>query len=152
MSPYLTVKDADKAIEFYKAAFDATEIFRLTDAKSGTVSHAELLINGSHIMLADENPAWGKKSPLSLRGTAVSFSMMVENADTAAERASAAGAIIEMPPADMFYGFRSAGISDPFGHKWMLQHQIENVTHEEMQKRWDAILASGDTGCPNSEK
>jgi len=152
MSPYLTVKDANKAIDFYKAAFGATEIFRLTDAGSGAVGHAELMVNGSHIMLADENPAWGNKSPLSLGGTAVSFSLMVENADAAAERASAAGATVEMPPTDMFYGFRSASISDPFGHKWMLQHQIETVSPEEMQKRWDAMLASGNTGCPNADK
>lgn len=152
MSPYLTVKDASKAIEFYKTAFGATEIFRLTDARTGAVGHAELMVNGSHIMLADENPAWGNKSPLSLGGTAVSFSLMVENADAAAERARAVGATVEMPPTDMFYGFRSAGISDPFGHKWMLQHQIENVSHEEMQKRWDAMLVSGNTGCPNTDK
>lgn len=152
MSPYLTVKDTNEAIEFYKVAFGATEIFRITDARTGAVGHAELMVNGSHIMLADENPAWGNKSPLSLGGTAVSFSLMVENADAAAERARAAGATVEMPPTDMFYGFRSAGISDPFGHKWMLQHQIENLSREEMQKRWDALLASGDTGCPNSDK
>lgn len=152
MSPYLIVNDANKAIEFYKAAFSATEIFRLTDAKTGAVGHAELMVNGSHIMLADENPAWGNKSPLSLGGTAVTFSLMVENADAATERARAAGATIQMPPTDMFYGFRSAGISDPFGHKWMLQHPIENVSHEEMQKRWDAMLASGGTGCPDADK
>jgi len=147
MSPYLTVKDASTAIEFYKTAFGATEIFRLTDAITGAIVHAELMINGSHIMLADENPAWGNKSPLSLNGTAVSFSLMVENADAAAERARAAGATVEMPPTDMFYGFRSAAISDPFGHKWMLQHQIENVSHEEMQKRWDTMPTSDNTGC-----
>lgn len=152
MSPYLTVKDASKAIEFYTAAFGATEIFRLTDARTGAIGHAELVVNGSHIMLADENPAWGNKSPLGLGGTTVSFSLMVGNADAAAERASAAGATVEMPPTDMFYGFRSAGISDPFGHKWMLQHRIENVSQEEMQKRWDAMVASGDTGCPNSDR
>lgn len=152
MSPYFTVRDASKAIEFYKAAFGATEIFRLTDARTGVVGHAELMINGSHFMLADENPAWGNKSPLSLGGTAVGFSLIVENADAATERARTAGATVEMPPTDMFYGFRSAGISDPFGHKWMLQHQIENVSHEEMQKRWEAMLASGSTGCPNTDK
>lgn len=152
MSPYLTVKDANKAIEFYKAAFGATEIFRLADGKSGAVSHAELMVNGSHIMLADENPAWGNKSPQSFGGTAVSFSLMVENADVATERASAAGATIEMPPTDMFYGFRSAGIIDPFGHKWMLQHQIKNVAPDEMQKRWNAMVNSGDISCPNTDK
>jgi hypothetical protein len=77
---------------------------------------------------------------------------MVENADVATERASAAGATIEMPPTDMFYGFRSAGIIDPFGHKWMLQHQIKNVAPDEMQKRWNAMVNSGDISCPNTDK
>lgn len=152
MSPYLTVKDAKKAIEFYQTAFGATELYRLTDANTGSIAHAEIMINGSHLMLADENPAWGNKSPLSLGGTAVSFSLMVENSDVATERAVAAGAIVEMPPTDMFYGFRSAAITDPFGHKWMLQHQIETVLPEEMQKRWDAMVASGDTGCSNANQ
>lgn len=152
MSPYLTVKSASKAIEFYQAAFGATELFRLADASTGIVGHAEIMINGIHIMLADENPAWGNKSPQSLGGTAVTFSLMVENADTATERAKGAGATVAMPPTDMFYGFRSALISDPFGHKWMLQHEIEKVPPEEMQKRWDAMVASGDAGCTNADK
>jgi PhnB protein len=152
MSPYLTVKDASKAIEFYKAAFGATEILRLTDASTGIIGHAEIMVNGSHFMLSDENPTWGNKSPLSLGGTAVTFSLMVENADTAVERARAAGATVEMPPTDMFYGCRSAAISDPFGHKWMLQHEIEKVAPDELQNRWDAMLASGDTDCKNTNK
>jgi len=143
MSPYLTVKDANKAIEFYQAAFGATELYRLTDASTGTIGHAEILINGSHIMLADENLAWGNKSPLTLGGTSVKLCLMVESTDASVERARAAGAIVEMPPSDMFYGFRCAAICDPFGHKWMLQHEIEKVSPEEMQKRWDAMVASG---------
>lgn len=152
MSPYLTVKDASRAIEFYQAAFGATEIFRLTDAASGTIGHAEIIINGSHFMLSDENPGWGNKSPLSLGGTAVTFSLMVENTDVAVERARVAGATVEMPPSNMFYGFRSAAISDPFGHRWMLQHEFEKVSPDEMQKRWDVMQASGDTGCANTDK
>ncbi len=146
-SPYLTVKDADKAIAFYEAAFGATELYRLTDASAGTIGHAEIMINGSHFMLADENPAWGNKSPLTLGGTAVKLCLMVENTDAALARASAAGATVEMPPTDMFYGFRCAALIDPFGHKWMLQHEIEKVSPEEMQKRWDAMVAAGKTGC-----
>jgi PhnB protein len=152
MSPYLTVKDASKAIEFYQAAFGATELYRLTDASTRTIGHAEIMINGSHLMLSDENPAWGNKSPLSLGGTSVKLCLMVEDTDAAVERASAAGATIEMPPTDMFYGFRCAALSDPFGHKWMLQHEIEKVLPEEMQQRWDAMVASGDTGCTNTNK
>ena len=152
MSPYLTVKDATKAIQFYQAAFGATELYRLTDASTGGIGHAEISINSCHFMLSDENPAWGNKSPLTLGGTPVKLCLMVENTDAAVERASAAGATVEMPPADMFYGFRCAAISDPFGHKWMLQHEIEKVSPEEMQKRWNAMVASGETGCKSTNR
>jgi PhnB protein len=139
LSPYLSVRDAAQAIDFYKAAFGAVERFRLTDKKSGKVVHAELLIQGSLIMLAEENPQWGNKSPGTLGGTPVTFSLIVKNADTAFDRAVAAGATVLMPLADQFYGFRSCSVSDPFGHQWMLQHEIEKVSPEEMQKRWDAM-------------
>lgn len=147
MSPYLTVKGASRAIEFYKAAFGATELYRLSDPSTGSVGHAEIMLNGSHIMLSDENPAWGNKSPETLNGTPVKLCLMVENTDAAVERAVAAGATVQMPPADMFYGFRSAAIRDPFGHQWMIQHEIEKVSPEEMQTRWAAMLSSG-AECP----
>ncbi len=150
MSPYLTVKGASKAIEFYKAAFGATELFRLSDPSTGSVGHAEIMLHGSHLMLSDENLEWGNKSPQTLAGTPVKLCLMVEDTDAAVERARAAGAIVERPPADMFYGFRCAAIRDPFGHQWMIQHEIEKVSPEEMQKRWAAMLASG-TGCSNSK-
>ena len=150
MSPYLTVKGASKAIEFYKAAFGATELYRLSDPSTGSVGHAEIVVNGSHLMLADENPAWGNKSPQTLNGTPVKLCLMVENTDTAVERARDAGATVEMPPTDMFYGFRCGSIRDPFGHQWMIQHEIEKVSPEDMQTRWAAMLASG-AGCPGSE-
>ena len=152
MSPYLTVKDASKAIEFYQAAFGATELYRLTDPSTGAIGHAEIMINGSHLMLADENPAWGNKSPLTLGGTAVKLCLMVKNTDAAAERARAAGATIELPPCDMFYGFRCAAISDPFGHQWMLQHELEKVSPEVMQTRWNAMASSGPAGCNDANK
>ncbi len=152
MSPSLTVKDAAKAIAFYQAAFGATELYRLMDASTGTIGHAELMINGSHLMIADENPAWGNKSPLTLGGTAVKLCLMVENTDAAVARASAAGATVEMPPGDMFYGFRCAALRDPFGHQWLIQHQIEKVEPAEMQKRWNAMVRMGDTGCKANEQ
>ncbi|MCI0541520.1 MAG: VOC family protein [Verrucomicrobiales bacterium] len=145
-SPYLTVKDAAQAIVFYQSAFGATELYRLTDANTGTIGHAEIMINGSHFMLSDENLAWGNKSPQTLDGTAVKLCLMVENTDTATARASAAGATVEMPPCDMFYGFRCAALRDPFGHKWMIQHEIEKVAPDEMQRRWAAMIKSG-AGC-----
>ena len=139
VSPYLTVSDAAKAIAFYEAAFGAAERYRLSDA-SGKVGHAELMIHGSVVMLSDENPKWNK-SPETLGGTPVKFVLMVDNADAAVERATAAGATVVMPPMDMFYGFRCGSLKDPFGHEWMVQHRIESVSPEEMQKRWDAMGA-----------
>ncbi len=151
MSPYLTVKGAARAIEFYTAAFGATELYRLSDPATGAVGHAEIMLNGSHLMLSDENPAWGNKSPLILGGTPVKLCLMVPNTDAAVDRASAAGATVEMPPTDMFYGFRCASIRDPFGHQWMIQHEIEKVSPENMQTRWAAMLASG-AECPGNKE
>ena len=148
LSPYLSVNDAAQAIVFYKAAFGATERYRLTDKKTGKVVHAELLIDGGLIMLAEENPQWSNKSPATLGGTAVTFCVMVKNTDAAFDRAVAAGATVLMPVADQFYGFRSCSVRDPFGHQWMLQHELEKVSPGEMQKRWDA-MSSGE--CPGTE-
>ena len=150
-SPYLSVRDAAQAIAFYKAAFGAIERFRLTDKKTGKVGHAELLIQGGLVMLSEENPQWGNKAPPTLGGTPITFCVMVENADAALARAVAAGATVLMPASDQFYGFRSASVSDPFGHQWMLQHQREKVSPEEMQKRWDSMTGEcsgggGDAG------
>jgi len=138
-SPYITVHDASKAIAFYNAAFGATERFRLADESSGKIGHAELDLQGSLLKLSDENPAWNK-SPQTLGGTPVKFCLMVENADAAIEKAVAAGATPLMPASDQFYGFRSGSVRDPFGHEWMLQHEIEKVSPEEMQKRWNDML------------
>ncbi len=138
-SPYLSVQNADRAIDFYKAAFDAVELMRLTDKTTGKIGHAELMIHGSLVMLSEENAQWGNKSPDTLGGTPVTFCLIVEDADAAFERAVAAGATVLMPVADQFYGFRSGSLSDPFGHQWMLQHEIEKLSPEEMQKRWDAM-------------
>ena len=146
LSPYLSVSDAAQAIAFYKTAFGAVERYRLSDKKTGKVVHAELLIEGGLIMLAEENPQWGNKSPATLGGTAVTFCVMVKNTDAAFDRAVAAGATVIMPVADQFYGFRSCSVSDPFGHQWMLQHELEKVAPEEMQKRWDAMARE----CPGT--
>ncbi len=144
LSPHLSVSDSRQAIAFYQAAFDAKELYHLSDPESGRVGHAEIILsNGAHLMLVDENPAWHNTSPLTLGGTTFKLCLMVENADTAVARAVAAGATVEMPPCDMFYGFRCASIRDPFGHQWLIQHEIENVTPAEMQRRWDDMAKSG---------
>jgi len=139
LSSYLTVHDGAQAIAFYQAAFGATERFRLIDPSNGKVGHAELTLQGNLVMLSDEYPEWGRASPKTLGGTPVSFCLLVDNADAAVERAVAAGATVKMPVEDQFYGFRSGTVIDPFGHEWMLQHVIEKVDPEEMQRRWDAM-------------
>jgi PhnB protein len=146
-SPYLTVRNAEQAIEFYKAAFDATERIRLTNPADGTINHAELLIHGNLIMISEESPQWGTKSPLALSGTPVAFCLIVPNADIAFDRAIAAGATVHMPLSDHFYGFRSGSVLDPSGHQWMLQHEIEKLSPSELQSRWNTMMA----GCGTSE-
>ncbi|QYM78458.1 VOC family protein [Horticoccus luteus] len=146
-SPYLSVRDAARALDFYVAAFGATERFRLLIPHTQTVGHAELLINGQLVMLAEENPQWGNKSPSTLGGSPATFCLFVPNADAALERAVAAGATVRSPTADQFYGFRSACVTDPFGYTWMLQHQIENVSPAEMQQRWMAMSSGSAEGC-----
>jgi PhnB protein len=137
--PYLAVRDAAKAIAFYQQAFDASELYRLIDPESGKIGHAELLINGTMFMLADEYPVHNK-TPQTLGGTTVKLTLMVEDVDAIVDRASAAGATVVMPPSDQFYGHRSASVRDPFGHEWMFQKEIEKVAPEEMQRRWDAMV------------
>lgn len=139
--PAFAVSNAAKAIEFYKQAFGATELYRLVDPQSGKVGHAELMLNGHLIMLSDEYPTHNK-TPQTLGGTTVKFALMVEDVDAAAARASAAGATVTMPPSDQFYGHRSAQVRDPFGHEWMLQREVEKVSPDEMQRRWNAMAKS----------
>lgn len=136
---YLGVKDAAKAIAFYQAAFGAKEVYRLTDSASGQIGHAELELNGSMIMLSDEFPGFNT-TPHALGGTPVKFCLMVENADAAFDRAVAAGAEVLRPVTDEFYGYRCGTLRDPFGHEWMVQHEIEKVSPTEMQKRWDDMV------------
>jgi uncharacterized glyoxalase superfamily protein PhnB len=138
LSPAIAVHDAPAAIEFYKAVFGASERYRLVDPTSGMVVHAELLLGESVLMLCEEMPEWNK-TPQTLGGTTVRFSLHVADADETLARAIAAGATETMPASDQFYGFRSGNIRDPFGHEWMIQHPIERVSPEEMQKRWAAM-------------
>jgi PhnB protein len=137
--PALAVHDGAKAIKFYQQAFEATELYRLIDPESGKIGHAELLINGSLIELSDEYPSFNK-TPQTLGGTAVKFTLMVDDVDASVARASSAGAIVVRPPNDEFYGHRSATVRDPFGHEWMLQKEFEKVTPAEMQRRWDEMV------------
>lgn len=137
---YLRMKDAAKAIDFYQRAFGATEKFRLCEPGSDRVGHAELEFGeGGILMLSDEFPEFGIQGPQTLGGTTLSVHLHVDDADALIERAVAAGATVVRPAADQFYGERSGTVRDPFGHEWNIGHEIEKVTPEEMQRRYDAI-------------
>ncbi len=138
--PYLRVRGAAAAIEFYKRAFDAQEVNRLTEP-SGRIGHAEIKIGNAVIMLADEYPEHGILGPQTLGGTTFSIHLHVENVDAAMLQAKDAGATVLREVANQFYGERSGNIRDPFGHEWLLGQHIEDVSTEEMQRRYDALMA-----------
>jgi PhnB protein len=133
-TPYLIVKDAARAIEFYKKAFGAMELMRMANP-SGKIGHAEIKIGDSPIMLADEVPEMGHRSPESLGGSPVSILLYVQDVDTVFNQAVAAGAKVQRPVADQFYGDRTGGVTDPFGHVWYVATHMEDVSPEEMRKR-----------------
>lgn len=139
--PYLCVSDAAAAIDFYKRVFGAEEIFRLTEP-TGRIGHAELRLGPLTLMIADEFPELGFKGPLAYGGTGMTLHLHVDNADAMAQRAVEAGATMVREPKDEFYGERSCRLRDPFGHEWMLGHSIEEVSAEEMQRRYNALLES----------
>src|SRR5689334_16290130 len=118
ITPYLSVRDAAKAIDWYKKAFGATELFRMPDPKSGRIGHAELQIGSSRIMLADEHPEISSYSPAHYKGTPVGFMLYVEDVDSVFKRAVDAGAKVKRPLETQFYGDRMGGVEDPFGHSW----------------------------------
>jgi PhnB protein len=133
-TPYLIVNGAAQAIEFYKKAFGATELMRMAQP-GGKIGHAEIKIGDSPIMLADEAPDVGARSPQSIGGSPVSIMLYVEDVDTIFSQAVAAGAKVKRPVADQFYGDRTGGIEDPFGHLWYIATHKEDVSPEEMRKR-----------------
>ena len=136
--PYLVARDAKAAIGFYADAFGAVEDFRMTDPGDGRIGHAELTIGTSRLMLSDEYPDFGAVSPDTLGGTAVTLHLATDTVDADVARAVAAGATLLRAPADQSFGERTATLTDPFGHRWMLSQTIEVVSPEDMQKRWDA--------------
>jgi PhnB protein len=140
LNAYITLKDCSKAIEFYRKAFGAKEKGRLL-MPDGSIGHAEIEIEGSLLMMADENIEWGNKSPQTIGGNPMSFGLYVKDVDSAFQKAIDAGATLVMPVADMFYGDRVGQVMDPFGYKWMLTTHKEDVSYEEMQKRSDKMFA-----------
>ena len=141
LTPYLIVKDAARAIEFYMKAFGAREIYRLTDpsAPNGKIGHAELEIGAGVLMLADEWPDFGALSPASIGGSPVSLHLYVADVDAVVARVADAGATVLRQPKDEFFGDRVATIVDPFGHRWQLATRNETVAPAEMQRRWAAM-------------
>jgi PhnB protein len=137
ITPYLVVKGAAAAIDFYKAAFGATELLRMPQS-DGRVGHAELRIGDSVIMLADEFPEMKIVGPKTLGGTPVGILLHVADADATFNRAVSLGAKVMKPMADQFYGDRSGTLEDPFGHKWTISHHVEDVSPEEMKRRMAA--------------
>ena len=133
-TPYLIVNDGAGAIEFYKKAFGATELMRMAQP-DGKIGHAEIRIGDSPIMLADESPEMGARSPQSFGGSPVSILLYVEDVDAIFTQAVAAGAKVRRPVADQFYGDRTGGVEDPFGHVWYISTHTEGVSPEEMRKR-----------------
>jgi PhnB protein len=134
VTPYLAVDDANAAIDFYTTVFGARERMRM-DAPGGKVGHAELQFGDSLVMLADEFPEMGNRSPKSVGGTPVTISVYVDDVDAAFDRALRAGAKELRPLENQFYGDRTAQIEDPFGHRWSISTHIEDVPPDEMQRR-----------------
>jgi PhnB protein len=134
VTPYLIISGAAAALEFYKMAFGATELFRM-DAPGGKIGHAEIKIGDSPIMLADEYPDMGYRGPKAIGGTPVSIMIYVEDVDTVFNRTVAAGAKVKQAVKDQFYGDRSGTLEDPFGHVWTIATHKEDLTPEEIGKR-----------------
>jgi len=133
-TPYLVVRDGEKAIDFYKRAFGATEVMRMP-GPDGKIGHADLAIGKGHVMLADESPEMGHRSPGSFGGTPVTIVLYVKKVDDVVKAAVDAGAKLMRPVTDEFYGDRMGTVTDPFGHVWHVMTHFEDVSMEEMEKR-----------------
>lgn len=140
VTPYLAIQNAVGALEFYKQAFGATEIYKLI-MPDGRLGHAEILLGDSIIMLSDEFPEFGGKAPQTLGGSPVSIHLYVEDVDTFFKKALATGAKERKPVMDQFYGDRSGQLEDPFGHLWWVATHKEDVSPTEIQKRVETMFA-----------
>jgi len=140
VAPYLAIKNAAAALEFYKQGFGAVETYKLI-VPDGRVGHAEIRLGDSLIMLSDEFPEFGGKAPEALGGSPVSIHLYVEDVDAFVKRAVVAGARELKPVANQFYGDRSGQLQDPFGHLWWVATHREDVASDEMQRRVRALFA-----------
>jgi PhnB protein len=141
VTPYITVKGAAQAIDFYKRAFGAEEVERIPGPDGKSVMHAEVKIGDSIVMLSDELPQAGSRSPQTLGGSTGYLFLYVSDVDAAFKRAVDAGAKGAMPPADMFWGDRFGKVADPFGHEWGLATHKEDLSPDEIRRRGQAEMA-----------
>jgi PhnB protein len=141
VTPYLSIKGAADAIEFYKRAFGATELFRMAQP-DGRIGHAELQVGDSRVMLADEAPEMNFRSPHSVGGSPVMLHLYVEDVDAVVKQAVAAGARLIRPVEDQFYGDRSGSLADPYGHLWHVATHKEDLSMEELRRRAAALHKS----------
>ena len=142
ITPYLTVNRAEEAISFYESAFGFIETGPRLKDNQGNVIHTELELNGSTIMLSEEVPGFGNKGPKSLRGTSVRINLQVGDAHGVASRAQTAGARLEAPVEDQFYGHRSGRLIDPYGHVWIISQEIEQLSKDEIARRTAEYFAA----------
>ncbi|SRR5690606_3195215 len=140
VTPGLAIRDAAKAIDFYKKAFGAKEKFRMS-GPDGKIMHADIMIGNSHIMLGEEDAQMNHLSPLSLNGSPVGLYIYVRNADKVFDQAVKAGASVTMPMTDQFWGDRAGMIADPFGHKWWIATRKRNPTRKEIAKAVEEMSA-----------
>jgi PhnB protein len=140
VTPYLTLNDCARAIDFYKKAFNAQEIMRM-EGPPGKIAHAEIKIGDSFIMLGDEMPGMGNRAPASIGGTTTGILLYVNDVDSSYQQAVNAGAKAEMPPQDMFWGDRYGRLADPFGHSWAIATHKEDVAPDEMKRRMQHEMA-----------
>ena len=145
LTPHIVCAGAADAIEFYKKAFGAEELIRIP-GEDGNLMHAAISIDGSMLMLVDENKDWGIQSPLSLGGSPVTLHLNVPDADAAIERAVAAGATVVMAAHDAFWGDRYGLVKDPFGHSWSIAHPLRDTVMSEDELR--AAAKDAECGAP----
>jgi PhnB protein len=138
VTPYLIVRGAARALEFYARAFGAKELFRMAQP-DGRIGHAEIQLGDSRVMLADEHPEVGARSPQTVGGTPVQILLYVEDVDATVAQAVAAGAQLTRPVANQFYGDRTGGLTDPFGHHWYVATHVEDVPEDELARRAAAL-------------
>jgi len=139
VTSYMILPNTEEAIAFYEKAFDAKETLRLKNP-DGSIAHAEIQIGDTFVMLADANPEFGMKSPLEFGGSPCHFMIYVEDADASFEQAVAAGGTVVRPVQDQFYGDRSGMFRDPFGHQWSIATHIEDLSQDDVQKRFDDMM------------